>query len=218
MKTTIQFVLWIVCIGFGYLIYISVNAPIEFKKVKLERFGKVIYVMKDITKSQEAYRSVNGNFADDFNSLISFIETGNFTITQQRDSSYYVFNKIYGIDMLKEVKIIDTLGTVSVKDSLFKNNSRYKTMMNIPYAKNGDKFVMKADVIEKSGYRAPVFEVKASKSIILFDQPKDLMLRENNIGKDIEEVSGSDIIVGSLKEVSTNGNWPPVYDKKNNEQ
>ena len=213
MKTILQIVLWIACIVLGYLIYRSVTGPIEFKKVKQERFSKVISVMKDIRNSQEAYKTVNGKFANDFNSLISFVDTGKYTITQQRDSSYMEFDKTYGIDLLKEVTIIDTLGFVSVKDSLFKGDDRYKSMMSVPYAQGGEKFEMKADIIEKSGYKAPVFEVKVKKDIILYDQPKDLRTREN-AQISVEEVNGSEIKVGSLTEVSTNGNWPPIYDKK----
>ncbi len=112
MKTIIQIVLWIACVGFGYLIYQSVTGPIEFNKVKEERFAKVINKLKDIRKSQEAYKTVNKRYAKDFKSLIKFIDTGNYTITQQRDSSYMEFDKTYQIDLLREVKIIDTLGTV----------------------------------------------------------------------------------------------------------
>jgi hypothetical protein len=72
---------------------------------------------------------------------------------------------------------------------------------------------MKSDIVEKSGYRAPVFEVKVPKSVILSDQPKDLLSREN-AQVSVEEVNGSEIKVGSLTEVSTSGNWPPIYDKK----
>lgn len=213
MKTIIQILLWVVCIILGYLIYRSVTGPIEFKKVKQERFDKVISVMKDIRKSQEAYKTVNGKFANDFQSLIAFVDTGKYTITQQRDSSYMEFDKNYGIDLLKEITIIDTLGFVSVKDSLFKGDNRYKSMMNVPYAQGGETFEMKADIIEKSGYKAPVFEVKVKKDVILYDQPKDLLARENS-QVSVEEVNGSEIKVGSLTEVSTNGNWPPIYDKK----
>jgi len=161
MKSIIQILLWIVSIGLGFLIYKSVMGPIEFKKTKEERFNKVISVMKDIGKSQEAYKSVNGKYAKDFNGLIKFIDTANYTITQQRDSSFMEFNKVYGIDMLKEIKIIDTLGTVSVKDSLFKKDNRYKTMMNVPFAKNGEKFTLAASAVERTGgYLVPVFEAK----------------------------------------------------------
>jgi hypothetical protein len=86
-------------------------------------------------------------------------------------------------------------------------------MMNVPYAQNNETFEMKADIIEKSGYKAPVFEAKVKKDIILYDQPKDLLAREN-VQISVEEVNGTEIKVGSLTEVSTNGNWPPIYDKK----
>jgi type II secretory pathway pseudopilin PulG len=213
MKTILQIVLWIVCIFLGYMIYKSVTGPIEFDKVKKERFAEVIERLKDIRNAQEAYKTVNGRYANNFNDLVSFVDTGRYTITQQRDSSYMEFDRVYQIDMLKEVTIIDTLGFVAVKDSLFKNSDRYKQMMNVPYASNNETFTMKADIVEKSGYKAPVFEAKVPKSVILGDQPKDLLAREN-AQISVEEVNGTEIKVGSLTEVSTSGNWPPIYDKK----
>ncbi len=215
MKTILQVVLWIVCIGLGYLIYQSINAPIEFNKVREERFADVINKLKDIRDSQEAYKAVNGRYAGNFNSLIQFIDTGNYTITQQRDTSFMRFDKTYQIELQQDSIVIDTLGMVKVKDSLFKNDDRYKNMMNVPHAQNGEKFEMKADIIDKSGYKAPVFEAKVKKNVVLYDQPKDLIAKENAYNS-VEEVNGSEIKVGSLTDVSTNGNWPPLYDRKNN--
>ncbi|QWX84719.1 hypothetical protein H0I23_03475 [Cellulophaga sp. HaHaR_3_176] len=213
MKIVLQIVLWIACLGFGYLIYQSVNAPLEFANVKEERFQKVINSLKDIRNSQEAYKASNKRYAKDFKTLINFVENGNFTLTQQRDTSYLEFNKDFGIDMLTEKKIIDTLGLVSVKDSLFKKDNRYKTMMNVPTAASGEKFTMTAGTIDKSGFKASVFEAKVPKDVVLYDQPKDLIAREKT-QVNVEEVNGPDIRVGSMEEVSTNGNWPPIYDKK----
>ncbi|MCO5723791.1 hypothetical protein [Robiginitalea marina] len=213
MKTILQIVLWIVCIFLGYMIYKSVTGPIEFDKVKKERFAEVIQKLKDIRNAQEAYKTVNGRYANDFNSLVAFVDTAKYTITQQRDSSYMEFDKVYQIDMLKEITIIDTLGFVPVKDSIFRNSERYKQMMYVPYGQNNEQFTMKAEIIEKSGYKAPVFEAKVAKSVVLYDQPKDLLAREN-VQVSVEEVNGTEIKVGSLTEVSTSGNWPPIYDKK----
>ena len=84
--------------------------------------------------------------------------------------------------------------------------------MNVPGVP-GKQFEMKADVINKGGYNAPVYEVKVAKSDILADQPKDLLSREN-AQVSVEEVNGSHITVGSLVQVSTSGNWPPIYDRK----
>ncbi|MDX1365303.1 hypothetical protein [Arenibacter latericius] len=216
MKTVLQIFLWLVSIGLAFMIYKSINGPIEFKKVKQERFAKVIANLKDIRNSQEAYKSVNGKYAKDFNSLIKFVDTGKYILTQQRDSSYMEYDKHFGIDMLKEVKIIDTLGFVSVKDSLFKSDTRYKTMMNVPYAKNNEQFDMKSGIVEKGGYKAPVFEVKVNKDVVLHDQPKELLAKEN-AQINVDEVNGSVIKVGSMTEVSTSGNWPSIYDKRNDQ-
>jgi type II secretory pathway pseudopilin PulG len=200
----------------GYLIYNSINAPIKFNKVRQERFSAVITKLKDIRNSQEAYKTVNGKFAGDFNSLVKFVDTGNYVITQQRDSSFMRFSKAYGIDLQVDTVIIDTLGMVSVKDSLFKGNDNFKTMMDVPFGQNNEKFSMKADIIDKSGFRAPVFEAGVKKDVVLYDQPKDLLAQEN-ARLSVEEVNGNTIKVGSLTDVSTNGNWPPIYDKKDNQ-
>jgi hypothetical protein len=125
------------------------------------------------------------------------------------------FDKTYQIDLQQDSVIIDTLGRVKVKDSLFKADTRYKTMMNVPHGQNGEKFEMKADIIDKSGYKAPVFEVKVKKDVVLYDQPKDLLSKENSYNS-VEEVNGAEIKVGSLTDVSTNGNWPVLYDRKDN--
>lgn len=213
MRTVLQIVLWIVCIVLGYLIYQSVTGPIEFAKVKEERYAAVIAKLKDIRKAQEAHKTVTGRYADSFDNLTTFVDTAEYTITQKRDSSYMKYNETYQIDMLEEVQIVDTLGFVSVKDSLFKNDDRYKNLAQVPYAQNNETFELKADVIDKNGYQAPVFEVKIPKDVVLYDQPKDLVARENT-QISVEEVNGPFIKVGSLSEVSTSGNWPPIYDKK----
>ena len=55
--------------------------------------------------------------------------------------------------------------------------------------------------------------MKVSKNIVLFDQDEDLLKLENETIS-IDGVNGSEIVLGSLNEVSTNGNWPKVFDAK----
>lgn len=212
MKTIIQIVLWIGCAVLAYLIYQSVTGPIQFAQVKQERFAKVISNLKDIRNSQEAYKTVNGKYANDFKSLVSFVDSGRYTITSQKDSSFMRYNKAFQIDMPVDTVVIDTLGFVSVKDSLFGKDDRFKTMMNVPGV-DGKTFEMKADIIDKGGYKAPVFEAKVAKDIVLADQPKDLISREK-AQVSVDEVNGPYVSVGSLTQVSTSGNWPPIYDRK----
>lgn len=211
MKTGIKILLWVLCGVFAYLIYQSVTGPIEFKKVKQERFAKAIASLKDIRDSQEAHKTIKGKYAKDFKSLISFIESEKYIITSQKDSSFMRYNKQFDIDMPVDTVVVTVLDSIGVRDSLFKKDMRYKTMMNVPGG-NGAKFEMKTGTVDKSGYKASVFEAKVAKSVILGDQPKDLQNREN-AQISVEEVNGTEITVGSLTEVSTSGNWPAIYDR-----
>ena len=210
-KRIIESFLWVLILVFAYQVYNSINAPIKFNEVKNERYLKVIDKLKDIRNAQIAYKSVNGVYADNFDGLIKFIDTAQYTLTQKRDSSYMKYNRVYRIDMLEEIVVIDTLGFASVKDSLFGNSDRYRTMAQVSIDGIEKTFSIKADVIDKNGYNVPVFEVRISKDDVLFDQNKDLLKQEKAL-MSVDGVNGPDLVLGSMTEVSTNGNWPTTYD------
>lgn len=207
----IKTVLWVLIVFFGYKVYNSINGPIEFNKVKNERYLKVIDRLKDIRNSQIAYKSVNGFYCDNFDTLVNFVETAQYTLIQKRDSSFLEYDRTFRIDMLREVIVIDTLGFASVKDSLFGESDRYKFMAEVPIEGVDENFKIKADIIDKNGYKVPVFEVRVSKDIVLFDQNKDLLKQEKGL-MSVDGVNGPDIVLGSLSDVSSNGNWPTTYD------
>ena len=85
--------------------------------------------------------------------MVKFVDEGIFTLIEKRDSSYLEYDRTYRIDMLREVIVIDTLGTVPVKDSLFSNTDRYKNMAYITIQGVQDSmFKINAEVINKNGY------------------------------------------------------------------
>ena len=213
MKIAIQAILWVLCAVFSYQIYDSINGPISFNKTKNERYAQVINRLKIIRKAQIAHKDVKGFYANNFDSLVSFVENGIFTLIEKRDSSYLEYDRTYRIDMLREVVVVDTLGFVPVLDSLFKNDNSYKIMSQVPVEGIDAEFGLKADIISKNGYRVPVFEVKVAKKIVLHDQNEDLLKQENETIS-VDGVNGAEIILGSMTEVSTNGNWPTIFDAK----
>ena len=213
-KRALELFLWVLSIFFASQIYSSINGPIKFNQVKNERYTEVIDRLKDIRSAQIAHKDVNGFYANNFDSLVSFIDNGIFTLIEKRDSSYLEYNRTYRIDMLKEVEIVDTLGFVSVRDSLFGNTESYKMMAKVPIAGTDSEFSINADIIDKNGYQVPVFEVKVRKDIVLFDQNKDLLDQENKVIS-VDGVNGPEIILGSMTDVSTSGNWPTIFDAKN---
>ena len=216
-KRALELFLWALSIFFASQIYSSINGPIKFNQVKNERYTEVINRLKDIRTAQIAHKDVNGFYANNFDSLVSFIDNGIFTLIEKRDSSYLEYNRTYRIDMLKEIEIVDTLGFVSVKDSLFGNNESYKMMAKVPINGTDSEFSIKADIIDKNGYQVPVFEVKVKKDIVLFDQNKDLLDQENKVIS-VDGVNGPEIILGSMTDVSTSGNWPTIFDAKNKDE
>ncbi|GIR18005.1 MAG: hypothetical protein CM15mP32_1920 [Flavobacteriaceae bacterium] len=166
MKTGIQALLWGFMYLFAYKIYDSINGPIAFNNIKTERYAKVISKLKDIGNAQAAHKDVLGYYSDNLDSLVAFVDTAQYTLIQKRDSSYLEFDRVYRIDMLREVIVIDTLGFASVKDSLFGDSERYKNMMFIPVKGQEDKrFTLNTDILDNNGYRLPVFEVKVSKEL-----------------------------------------------------
>jgi hypothetical protein len=211
-KPILNIALWLLIAFLGYKTYVSIYEPIQFNKVKNKRYAQVIESLKDIRDSQLAHRQVTGVFAKDFDNLIKFVDTAEYTITQRRDSSIIdeEMTKRYGVDTFKDIIIVDTLGFVSVKDSLFKTSDRYKTMMNVPVGEEGAKFKMDAGYIEQNNIKIPVFEASVKKNVLLFDQSKDLLVQENQVVS-VDGVNGDALKVGSMDEVNTNGNWPKTY-------
>ena len=189
--------------------------PVEFNKIKEARYVKVIENLKDIQAAELAHKEITGSFTGDWDSLINFIDTAKFAITQRRDTSYadVAKNKAFGISegYFIEESLIDTLGFTPVKDSLYGSTNRYKTMMNVPVEGVDAKFDLKAGKIEKNEATYSVFEAKVSKKIVLGDLDKDLLTQELQV-QSVDGVNGPDIKVGSLEDVNTSGNWPKIYD------
>lgn len=213
MRFVIQILLWLVIIFLAYLTFNAVYEPIQFNKIKEKRYAKVIKNLKDIRAAELAHKEVIGSFQGDWDSLVKFLDTAEFAITQRRDTTFLdeEYKKTYGVDQYIESVVIDTLGFVPVKDSLFKGNEqRYRDMMNIPIEGVDAKFDLEAGTIKKGESDIPVFEAKVAKATILADQDRTLVLQENEI-QSVDDVNGRYISVGSMSEVNTSGNWPKVY-------
>lgn len=211
-KPVLTLGLWILIAFLGYQTYMSVYTPILFNQEKERRYSKVIKNLIDIRDSQLAYRQVNGKFTDSYDDLVNFIETGKYTIIQRKDASVIdpELTRRFGVDTYKDIVIVDTLGFVPVKDSLFKNSTRYKTMMNVPGAPSGEKFKLQAGLISQNDINIPVFEASVKKNVILHDQDPDMIAQENQV-QSVDGVNGDALKVGSMTEVVTIGNWPKTY-------
>ena len=217
-KKFLLYGLWVFILTFSYLTYSSISDVIQFDEIKNYRYQSVIKNLKDIRDSQLAHRTIHGHFENNWDSLVKFVEKDSFTITQRRDSSIIdreLTKRYGGVKTYKDIIIVDTLGFVSVRDSLFGENRRFENMMYVPFAEtNETKFELKAGFLNQNGIDIPVFESKVMKRIILHDQNSDLIFKENQV-QSVDGVNGSSLKIGSMDEVNTNGNWPKNYTKEN---
>jgi len=210
LKPVLNLVLWVLIFFLGYITVMSVYGEIQFNKLKDDRYKQVIVKLKDIRDAELAHKTVKGQFTNDYGKLVDFIETGKFTITQRRDTTVIdeeLTKRFGGVEMTKSLILIDTLGFVSVRDSLFGADTRYKTMMNLPegIGPSGTKVVLDAGVLAESGI--PVFVASVDKDVILFDQDKNLIAKEKEV-MSVDGVRGPKLQVGSMQEADTKGNWP----------
>ncbi|EDP70038.1 hypothetical protein FBALC1_10912 [Flavobacteriales bacterium ALC-1] len=213
MKPFIHLILWAIIIFLGYLTFNSVYEEIKFNQIKEKRFKVVVDRLIDVRDSEMAYKEVHGEYTDSFDKLINFVENGKVPITQRRDTTVLDEERTRafgGVETFKTLTLIDTLSYYSVKDSIFKGDTRYKTMMNVGAGKEGAKFDLKSGKLDDD---IPVFEASVDKAIVLDGLDKYLIQKEKQV-MSVDGVNGPKLMVGSMEEVFTKGNWPKSYVNK----
>ncbi len=206
VRPIISILLWLLIIFLGYNIYQSIMGPINFNKAKKQRYSKVIENLKMIRDAEVAHREVTGNFTAKPENLIKFIDTAKFAITETTNKVFTEQRGAITVDV--EKRIVDTVGFKDVRADFAGKD--YKNMFNVPGTDT--KFSIETGYVEKvQGIKAPVFEAKVDKAIVLEGLNKDFIRQEKEaLGG--AEVRGENISVGSLEDVKTSGNWPPTYD------
>ena len=208
VRPILSILLWLLILFLGYKIYGSIMDPINFNKEKKIRYTKVIDHLKMIRDAEVAHKEVTGDFTANPENLIKFIDTGKFAITQTRNEVVTEQRGAITVDV--EKRVVDTIGYKDVRADFAGRN--YKDMFNVPGT--DAKFELKTGYVEKvQGIKAPVFEAKVDKAIILAGMNKDLIRQEKEALGGVD-VRGEFISVGSLDDVKTSGNWPPFYDSK----
>lgn len=105
---------FIVAIGLATYLFYRVKYKIDEDERIANQEALVINKLKMIRDAETAYQSVTGDYTDDWDKLISFLDTGKLYITQKHEE---IFTLSYGRDSVRVV--VDTIGTVSVMDSIF---------------------------------------------------------------------------------------------------
>lgn len=185
----VQIVLLLGIAYLGYLLWETIQTPVRFNREKDERAAYVIQNLKDIRSIQQMYRSLNDTFASNIDSLVKFMHQGQIPVVKLTYDPR---------DTTLSTTISDTLGYISVADSLFGRRPDFNVdeIEYIPFT-NKVKFTMEAGQINKGGVMVPVFMAMARKEDYL--NGLDHNLTSSPLVKDL--------IVGSMSEPTTDGNW-----------
>lgn len=173
MRIAFQILLAALIVFLAYMVFQSINRPLQFEKIKKERDKQVIAKLKDIRDAQEAYVLANGKYTGSFDTLENFVKTGYIPLIK-RTGTLTDEMLADGIDEKKAIKLgkikIDTT-KVAVLDSLFKNKPDFKVenMKYLPIPGN-KMFIMAAkELPTESGVPVPVYEAKVHYDLLFED-------------------------------------------------
>jgi len=212
MKKIFQILLFIAIIALAYLSYQSINKPLEFGKIKTQRYEKIIDQLKDIRKAQGAYKEVNGKYTGSFDTLISFIKTDSMPLIKSIGSltDEQVEAGMTEKEAVKKGFITRDTIKISALDTIFGKEYAIENLKYVPFTKGQHEFKLGAGVfITGSQVKVQVFEARVSNMIIFEDIFEEY-------SEEIKELNGNRIrlnkypglMVGSLEEANNNaGNW-----------
>ena len=183
------------------LIYLFVLAPegwfVQGIKVEVDRKmrieaieRRVIEKLKMVREAEIAYKSRFGFYTGSWDKLIDFIKDGELYITSRREN---IITLDYGADSVQV--FIDTLGTVSVMDSLFRDRRGVNFDMLYVIPETGARFDLWVGNVVKGEVVLEVIEVKDTAPV----NPDRHERSEIRARKPLR--------FGDREEVTTSGNW-----------
>ncbi len=182
-------VLFLAALAVGYMLYDGINATIEEAK-KTERIENTVKTKLELIRSvQEAYQSTFGNYAETWEKLIAYADTGNIYIIQRTEK---ITMLDYGAE--KSEFFYDTIGVVAVRDSLIKGNMDVTKLPELPHAP-GKYFSLYAKDSVRNGVNVDYIEVV------------DTYPYDKTRTDDAEIESRRPLRFGSRTDITTAGNW-----------
>ncbi|MFT6827763.1 MAG: hypothetical protein ACJA2S_004705 [Cyclobacteriaceae bacterium] len=174
----------------GYFLYDGIHATIEEAK-EIERVENTVKAKLELIRdAQIAYQGAYGDYADSWEKLISFVDSGKIWLIQRTEK---ITQLSYGAE--KSEFIYDTLGFRTVRDSLFNfPNFDAASLPRLPHAM--DKFF---SLYAKDSIRAGV---SVDYIEVVDTYPFDRSRTEDNDIKNQRPLK-----FGSRTEITLAGNW-----------
>lgn len=183
-------VIFIGAIVLGYYLYEGINSTIE-KAKEIERVENTVKAKLELIRdAQVAYQGAYGDYADTWEKLISFVDSGKIWLIQRTEK---ITQLSYGAE--KSEFIYDTLGFRTVRDSLFNfPNFDPTSLPRLPHSPDRFFSLYAKDSV-RSGVSVDYIEVVDT-------YPFDRTRTEDN-----EIENRRPLKFGSRTEITLAGNW-----------
>ena len=201
-RKTIQLILWPVIIILAWLVYRSPISLKEFQEETNYRKSAVVQDLKDIRTAQIAFKDKYRVYAGDFNSLLSFVKNDSLAVVKaigETPDSLTESQALSAGIISRDTVFVPAYQTIFNQDYLDTRDSRFTFDLDkLPIVPFSDEmFNIESGNIEKGKVVVQVFEVSTTYTTFLNG------LDATNKGIDLNNI----IRVGSMSEVSINGNW-----------
>jgi len=206
LSIVINIVLFAIIVILAVQVVKSIQAPIKFNHEQKTRETKVVERLIDIRNAEVHFKNVNGNYTNNFDSLIAFCQTAEIPIVKMvPDPTDTTFTRT----------INDTIGFVMVMDSLRAGRDHFNIneIKFVPFGANNEQFELEAGTISRNGIDIPVFEARTPYEVYLATpgaafNDKEWKQRVDNAKAEKESINRyAGLKVGSMEEASTDGNW-----------
>ncbi|MEJ5301979.1 MAG: hypothetical protein HPY80_05980 [Bacteroidales bacterium] len=197
MKNVIRIVLGIAIVVLAYFIYESIMEPVRFEKQKSYRYGIIIQKLKDIREIEKFYKAANNKYTGSFDTLISFAFSDSIPVVKMiPDPNDTTFTRT----------ISEVVGYTKVYDSLFGKRPDFKiNELKVNPFNPQVPIKLEAGFIDKGGLKVPVFQASALNVDVLKGLDEQLIRNLDATLNNLNKFPG--LKVGSMTEVSTDGNW-----------
>ena len=201
-RKTIQLLLWPVIIILAWLVYRSPISLKEFQEESNYRKSAVIQDLKDIRTAQIAFKDKYRVYANDFNSLLSFVKNDSLTVVKAVGETPDSLTENQALKkgiISRDTIFVPVFQTIFNTDYLANRDNRFPfdldMLSKVPFS--NETYNIESGYIEKGKVIVQVFEVSTTFGTFLNG------LEATNKGIDLNKF----IKVGSMSDASINGNW-----------
>ncbi len=203
-RVLIQVALLIVVFFLVYEVYQSIMEPVRFKKTIQTREDVIKVRMGEIKILQIEYKKINEKYTGSFDTLIDFFNNSQMPMVLKHGTAPDTLTEEQALEL---GLITRDTSFIAIRDTLFKDLEGFNInkIPYIPFAQN-KKFSMQAGTVTRANFEIPVFEVSCLMTDYLWNiKQQDLLINEIRIMKEEEKFPG--LVLGSMEEPSTDGNW-----------